>query len=175
MQTIDQYLGNLVAGQCSIVKLYNNIIELRSLNQNKPQDNLDRARCHCYLVYFVGIGKKVYRGKELLELDNLSYCKSFEEIISEIEGKPTLNQYILILLKFRVPIRNFYGQNTNAIFIRSKGQKFCYKFVNPFGIYAEIKGPQYKMFNGALSIINFFLCNENKVFDPMMVIPGLFT
>jgi len=163
---IEDYVCNLIAGNNSISSFYFAIDRARDY---VTPDN--RMKQFNYKVSFPGIGTNVYRSDKLLEFENLSYCLSYNDIFSQIDDKPTLEQYIILLLKGRNTIRGLYQECCRAKSLREYGKVFSYTFVNPFGIYAGVDKNRLT-FNGALNFINFFCVCEKNVFDPILVFGG---
>ena len=91
MTSINNYVCNLIAGNNQIADLYFAVDRARDI-VNK--DN--RFQQFQHKILFKGIGTKVYKSSQLVNLENLSYCTPFQTIVSRINDKPTLDQYIIL-------------------------------------------------------------------------------
>lgn len=161
---ITDYVCNLIAGKKLITDLYYAIDRAREQRSN--------ARLYCYKANFKGIGNKVYKSNELLQLDNLAQCSTMTSLLSQINGVPTLNQFILVLLKAKTTLLNLFQSFNRALYIRSESKIFCYTFVNPFGSAAGVN--RYRLsFNNANTFLNLFCNCEKNIFNPLLVLNGL--
>lgn len=166
MTSIESYMCNLIAGNSLITKLYFSVDRARDMRQP-----------HCYMVRinFPGIGNDTYKGSELLDLDNCAHSTSLQAIVNQIDGMPTLDQYIMILLKGQNAIRGLYQACCRAKVSRDQAKYFTYTFNNPFGRLAGVTRPCFS-FRGANSFLEFFSSCENPcvTFDSLLVVGGLF-
>lgn len=167
MTSIKNYVCNLIAGNTHISTLYFAVDRARDI-QNK--DN--KFQRFNKKISFRGIGTKVYKSEELVELENLSYCTSFQSIAINIDGIPTLDQYVLLLLKGRNTIRGLYQACCRARILREQAKLFCYTFVNPYGSLAGVTKKSLS-FKGANDFLLFFCQCERNQFDPLLVFNGI--
>ena len=123
-------------------------------------------------ISFKDIGSKVYSSTQLVNFENLSYRTSLNCIVSEINGTPTLDQYILLLLKGRNTIRGLYQGCCRANVLRDQGKVFCYTFVNPYGSIANVNKNKLS-FRGWSIFLTFYCKCERTEFDPLLVFSGL--
>ncbi len=165
MTTIQDYVCNLIAGRDAVSNLY--------AAADKARDAVNRGIRYCYKVNFRGIGNRMYQAKELFNLDTRAFCTSMATLLGEVEdGVPTLDQYILILLKGKEQVLGLYQQRYRALYIRSTRKIFCYQFINPFGQAAGVTRNTLK-FNNSQTFLNFFCqCQLNR-FNTLLVLNGL--
>jgi len=169
MVSIQQYVCNLIAGNTQISTLYFSVDRARDI-ENK--DN--RFQMFSKRITFQGIGTKVYKSSELVRLENLSYCTSYQTLVNQIEnGVPTLDQYIILLLKGRNTIRGLYQACCRANILRGEGKVFCYTFVNPFPKTLTKVNRNRLSYNSAFEFTKFFCQCERLRFDPLLVFNGL--
>ena len=161
--SISDYVCNLISGRTEITNLYYAVDRARTQRSNSLQ--------YCYKVSFKGIGSKMYRGYQLVDLENRSFNCSMPTLLSDIVGVPTLDQFILVLLKARNDIMNLYQTRYYAMYIRSAAKIFCYTFVNPFGQYAGVSSNRlsFKVANKFLTFFDGCLCGT---FDPTLILAG---
>lgn len=166
MTSIRDYLCNLIAGKSYISHLYYSVDRARDLRDN--------AKCFCVKVFFPGIGSKVYKGSQLLRLDDKSFCTTVDQVVAEIpeNGKPTVDQFVLLLLIVRGALRRLYQACCHAGFLQQQAKIFCFTFVNPFGIYAGVTRNCIS-FKGYFNFSKFFCQCQKKRFDPLLVLGGL--
>lgn len=168
MISIEQYVCNLIAGSNKITDLYFSIDRARDIvNKNNRFQRFDKK------ISFNGIGTKVYSSTQLVEFENLSYCLSYQSIIDQINNTPTLDQYIILLLKGRNEIRGLYQACCRAKFIREQAKVFCYTFSNPFSNFTSTSRNKLS-FNGANDFLTFYCNCERKQFNPKLVFNDLF-
>lgn len=160
------YICNLIAGRSIIGHLYDSVDRAREVKGN--------GGCFCYTINLKGIGKKTYRERGLLELDQKAMCTSVASIFNEAEmtGTLTVDQAVLLLLIGRNTIRGLYQARIKALFMRSTARIFCYTFKNPYGVYAGVNR-DCKQYNGPQLIDQFCQC-ENTFFDPRLIWGGFF-
>lgn len=162
--SINDYVCNLIAGREKIANLYYNV--------DRACDQRSKGLMFCYKVVFPGIGNKMYKGSELVQLDKQALCTTPARVAAQIDGVPTLDQYVLLLLSAKNEIRNLYQARYRALYIRSAAKIFCYTFNNPFGSAAGVSTNKLS-FRNATTFLNFFCQCENNKFDPLLVIGGL--
>lgn len=169
MISIRQYVCNIIAGNSQISTLYYQVDRARDI-ENK--DN--RLQRFTTKISFQGIGTNVYRSSQLVRLENISYVKSYNEITNEIEdGRPTLDQYIILLLKGRNAIRGLYQACCRANISREGAKVFCYTFNNPYGPILTNVNRDCLQFKNSFDFIKFFCECEKRRFDPLLVFNGL--
>jgi len=161
--SISDYTCNLIAGRELITNLYYAVDRARAQRNN--------GLLFCYKVSFKGIGTKTYTGTQLMELDNRAANCSMAKLLSDIVGVPTLDQFILVLLKARNDIQTLYQTRYRAMYIRSAAKMFCYTFVNPFGSYAGVSSNKlsFRVANKFLEFFDGCLCGT---FDALLVLAG---
>ncbi len=159
-RTIDDYICNLIAGREKIAALYHAI--------EKARDIRSRGGKFCYVAVFSGVGRKTYNGGELLRIEDRACCASLTRLLEECAGTPTIDEYIMILIKLRNPIRQLYQTRYRALFIRSQVKVFCYTFVNPLLPTVILIG-RTKTFRSATDFLNFFCQCEKTTFVPLVV------
>jgi hypothetical protein len=167
MINIKDYVCNLIAGNYYISDLYFSVDRARDIvnkDNNKAQFQ--------HKITFQGIGSKVYKSSKLVELENLSFCLSYQIILSQINNIPTLDQYIILLLKGRNEIRKLYQACCKAKSLRQDAKIFCYTFINPFGSLADVNNNKLS-FKNAYEFINYFCLYERKKFDPILIFNGI--
>ena len=163
--TIQDYVCNLIAGRDPISNLYFAV--------DRARDSVNKGLRFCYKASFRGIGNKVYQAKELFNLDTRAFCTSMSILLNEVvDGQPTLDQYIMILLKGKNQILTLYQQRYRALFMRSTARIFHYKFVNPFGLAAGVMTNTLTFGNAQRFLNTFCLCQQRR-FDPQLVLGGL--
>lgn len=161
---ITEYVCNLIAGRKAISDLYYAV--------DRSREQRSQGKTYCYKAVFPGIGNKTYKGFQLVELDDRSMCSSLNSIVAQINGVPTMDQYVSILLKARNEFRNLYQSRTRALYIRSQSKIFCYNFNNPLGSVAGVNRNRLTL-KSASNFLDFFCRCERGVFDPLLVINGL--
>lgn len=161
---ITEYVSNLIAGRKSITDLYYAVDRAREQRNN--------GKGYSYKASFRGIGNKVYKSNELLQLENLAQCSSMSSLLAQISGVPTIDQYVLVLLKARNTLLNLYQTFYRALYIRSVGKIFVYTFVNPFGSAAGVNRSKLSFYNVYTFLALFDNC-EKKPFDALLVLNGL--
>src|SRR3989304_8866010 len=151
--SINDYVCNLIAGREKIDGLYYAV--------DRARDQRSNSKNYCYKANFANIGVKTYNAAQLVQLDNTAFCTKLSVLLSQIIGTPTLDQYILLLLKERNTILNLYQTRYRALFMRSTARIFCYTFVNPYGPAAGVITNKLS-FGNATNFLNFFcLCQNN--------------
>ena len=162
---IKEYVCNLIAGRNAITGLYYAV--------DKARDAIDKNLMYCYKVEFRGIGSYIYNRQELFDLDNKAFCTPMNVLIQNVHnGVPTLDQYILIILKARLELENLYQARYKAMTMHEMSKPFCYRFTNPFGLAAGVN-MNFTWFNNAVDFLTFFCICEGNIFDPMLVLGGL--
>ena len=155
---IKDYVCNLISGRDPITNLYYAVDRAR----------IQKSKClqYCYKVSFKGIGSRMYKGYELVNIDD----KALSNCAITVSNPITLDQYILLLLKARSTIQNLYQTRMNAFYIHSSTKIFCYTFINPFGQLANVNTDKitFKSSNEFLSFYN--ACYQCKTFNPSLVI-----
>lgn len=173
MITIEEYVCNLIAGNYHISTLYFAVDRARDI-ENK--DN--RFQMFQKKISFQGIGTKVYKSSQLVNIENLSFCYSYQTLINLISqnenNKPTLDQYIILLLKARNTIRGLYQACCRAKILRENAKVFCYTFVNPFPNSLVSLNRNRLSYKSAFNFISFFCQCERKQFNPQLVFPELY-
>ncbi|GAF86675.1 unnamed protein product, partial [marine sediment metagenome] len=91
--SIENYVCNLIAGRDKISNLYFAVDKARIIRNNAGQ--------FCYKVSFNGVGSKVYKGFELVVLDDKANCSSLSTILANKDNVSNLDLYILVLLKVK--------------------------------------------------------------------------
>lgn len=162
--SITDYVCNLIAGRKAISDLYYAV--------DRSREQRSQGKTYCYKASFPGIGNKTYKGFQLVELDDRSLCCSLNSVLAQVDGVPTMDQYVLILLKARNEFRNLYQARTRALYIRSQSKIFCYNFNNPLGAAAGVNR-NCLTFKNATNFLTFFCQCERTAFDPLLVINGL--
>jgi hypothetical protein len=163
--TIEDYVCNLIAGRNQISNLYYAV--------DRARYQRSRGANFCYKVNFNGIGNKVYKTHELVALDDKALSCSLSYIISKITNPPSLDDYVLLLLKGRLTIEKLYQTRYRALFMKSTTRKFCYTFVNPYGNLANVNKDRLDFNNSKPFINNFTECEKN-LFNPKLVLSNLF-
>ncbi len=167
MISIEDYVCNLIAGNTQITTLYFAVDRARDIvNKDNRFQRFNKK------ISFTGIGTKVYSSVQLVELENLSYRTTLSCLISQINNKPTLDQYILLLLIGRNTIRGLYQACCRANVLRQEGKVFCYTFVNPFGSLSGVTRDRLS-FKGWSTFLTFFCKCERTQFNPSLVFNGL--
>lgn len=163
------YVCNLIAGNKYITNLYFAVDRARDLvNKDNRMQRFDKK------ISFPSIGSKVYSSSQLINFENLSYSLSYQCILNEIENNtPTLEQYIILLLKGRNAIRGLYQACCRANFIKEQEKVFCYTFNNPFGSLAGVNRDKLQ-FKGANNFLQFFCQCETRAFNPKLVFNGIY-
>ena len=164
--SIQDYVCNLIKGKKYIAQVYYALD--RTFNIAEP-------RCVCFKIIIPNIGQKVYKGSQLRKLYDESTCYSYDKLFSEIQnGKPTLDQYVRLLMKARSTIDKLYKESVHAYVLRDQSRLFCYTFNNPFGSYAGVN-KNCLGFKGYFNFSRMFcLCEKNwKTFDSLIVFGGL--
>ncbi|GAF86677.1 unnamed protein product, partial [marine sediment metagenome] len=159
--SVEDYMCNLIAGREKIAALYHAVDKAREIR--------GRGGKFCYVAKFSGVGFKTYNGGELLRLDDRACCASLARLLTEADGAPTIEQYILILLKLRNPVRQLYQTRYRSLFIKSQAKVFCYTFVNPLEPTVVLVG-RTKTFKSAINFLNFFCECEKTTFVPLSVL-----
>lgn len=168
MISIEQYVCNIIAGSHQITDLYFAIDRARDIvNKNNKFQRFNKK------ISFRGIGTNVYSSNQLVQFENLSYCTPYQSIINNIDDKPSLDQYIILLLKGRNTIRNLFQSCCKAKFMREQAKTFCYTFINPFGKKLTNVNKNKLQFNNAFNFITFYCQCERTVFNPILVFNGL--
>lgn len=162
--SINDYVCNLIAGRTSITNLYFAVDKARTLRSE--------SRIFCYKVNFPGIGNKVYNATQLVNLDDTAFCTKMTTLLAQIDGVPTVDQYVLVLLKAKNELRNLYQARYRALYIRSSAKIFCYTFTNPFGSAAGVNKNRLA-FNNATNFLNFFCECEKNRFNALLVLGGI--
>ena len=166
--SINNYLCNLIAGNNLISTFYFSVDRARDI-VNKD-NNLAQFQ---HRVSFSEIGTKVYKSSQLVNLENLSYCTSYQSLVNQINnGVPTLDQYLILLLKGRNTIRGLYQACCRARVLKQQAKVFTYTFVNPYGSLAGVTKNKLS-FKGANNFLLFFCQCERTRFDPLLVFGGL--
>ncbi len=158
--TIADYMCNLIAGREKLATLYHSVDRAREIRS--------RGGKFCYTASFKGIGNITLDGGQLLRLDDKACCIALSKLLAACDGTPTIEEYILILLKLRNPIRELYQTRQRALFIKSQVKVFCYTFVNPLEPTVILNG-RTKTFKSAIDFLNFFCQCEKTTFDPLGV------
>lgn len=164
MLSIEEYVCNLIAGNNKISDLYFAVDRARDI-VNK--DN--RFQRFCKKISFPGIGTKVYTSSQLIYLDDLALCNSLNSILDEISGTPTIDQYILLLLKGKSTIRGLYQACCRANTLRDQAKSFCYTFNNPYPSDLTDVNRRCLAFKSANEFTRFFCNCEKKRFNPELV------
>jgi hypothetical protein len=169
MTTINNYVCNLIAGNTQITTLYFAVDRARDIvNKDNKFQRFNKK------ISFQGIGTKVYSSSQLVNLENLSYCTTYTTILEQINTiPPTLDQYIILLLKGRNTIRGLYQACCRARILKEQAKLFCYTFVNPFGNLAGVTKNKLS-FKGANDFLLFFCQCERNTFDPLLVFKGIY-
>lgn len=169
MLSIEEYTCNLIAGSKYITPIYFAVDRARDM-ENK--DN--RFQFFTKKIFIPNVGTKVYKSSELVELENLSFCKSVEQIIMEINVQLSLDQYIILLLKFRSTIRGLYQACCRARVSRNDAKTFCYAFVNNIGPYLTDVNKSKLIFRSSYEFISFYEKCEKNIFDSSLVFNNLY-
>jgi hypothetical protein len=169
MLSIEEYTCNLIAGNNDISELYHSVDRARDI-VNK--DN--RFQRFSKKISFQGIGCKVYTSSELIYLDDLALCKSINNIILDINNPPTIDDYVLLLLKGKTSIRELYQACCKAKFMREQGKQFYYTFTSPYPSAITNVDKRSMSFKNANELIYFFCKCEKQSFNPKMVFDELF-
>lgn len=157
--SIEDFVCCLIAGRTSISKLYYNV----DLARNQRSKGLS----FCYKATFPGVGNKMYKAYDLLRLDNLASCTSIDKAFAELGNqRPSMDQFVLILLIIKNELLKLYQTRYRALYIRSQGKIFCYTFVNPLGNNISLNKNRLT-FKDATKFLNFFCQCEKKPFDPI--------
>ncbi len=164
MTSILSYVCNLIAGKDKIADLYFAIDRTRNLHNKHFGPS--------YKVSFPPIGTKVYTTQQLIRLEDLARCTTYNQWRSQLNGLPTLDQYVVLLIKGREAIRGLFQANIRAGNLRQQGKLFCYTFVNPFTSIAGVNRNNIT-FTGANQFRLFFCQCERNRFNPLTVINGL--
>ena len=168
---IEDYVCNLAAGNKYISSLYNSID--RAIDIQNRDNKFQRFNVR---ITFPDIGSRVYKSEELVRLENLSYCLSYNNIIHQInDGVPTLDQYIILLIKGRNTIRGFYQAYARAGFALDNTQLFCYTFIMPYGPQLVSVNSKKFSLNGARHFRDFFCKCERNIFNSQMVFNNLYS
>lgn len=159
---IISYIRNLINGRKLIIRIYNNVSDARfvvSIGGRKT-----------YLIEISGIGRKKYTSCELFKLDEDAFCNSLASIVNQINGIPTLDQYIKILLKGKKEILGLYQSFFNAEDRRTNGGIFCYTFNNPYDMFANLNKNKIQL--SGPEVISLFKTSDCNVsdFDPFILI-----
>ena len=165
--SISDYTCNLIAGQESITNLYYAVDRSRAARNN--------GQTYCYKVVFAGIGSRTYQAAELVRLDNKAESCSTAKLLAEVVGKPTLDQFIMLLLNQRIDIQTLYQTQYRAMYLRSAAKVFCYKFTNPFGAAANVSpnSISFRSTNAFLTFFNECSC-KSKTFDPRLIVGAFY-
>ncbi len=159
---IEDYVCNLIAGRTPISNLYFAV--------DRAREQRSQGKQFCYKVVFSGYGNRMYKGYELVQLDNQACRCSMAYLLSNFKASPTLDNYILLLLRAKNEIRNLYQNRYKALFMKSTARIFCYTFTNPFGEAANVNRNKLT-FKNARVFLDFFCTCENSGFDPTLVVP----
>ncbi len=158
--SIEDYVCNLIAGRDIISNLY--------FATDKAREIRNRAGQFCYKVNIPGVGSNIYKGFELVVLDDKANCTPLPFLLADINGTPTLDQYILILLKARTSFLNLFQARYRAQFIREQAKLYCYTFNNVLGTVANVDKNSIT-FRNSVNFLDFFCRCENNIFDPSLV------
>jgi hypothetical protein len=159
--SIQNYVCNLIAGRDIISNIYYAV--------DRARDSVNKGLKYCYKINIKGIGNKTYQAIELFRLDTKVFCTSLNNIINEMNDYSKLDKYIMILLKGRDRISELYQQRYRALYMRSTGKIFYYRFINPYGNFANVN-QNILVFSGAQTFLNNFCECQQKSFDPFLVI-----
>jgi len=162
--SISDYVCNLIAGRSNITNLYYAV--------DRARDQRSNGKTYCFKVVLPGIGNKLYRGNRLVELDDRATCSTMSYLLSQINGTPTVDQLVLVLLKAKNELRNLYQARQRALYIRSAAKIFCYTFNNPFGTAAGVNKNKLS-FRNANDFLSFFCKCERNSFDATLILAGL--
>jgi len=160
--TIEDYVCNLIAGRTPISNLYFAV--------DRARDQRSQGKQFCYKVVFSGYGNRMYKGYELVQLDDRAYRCSMDFLLSNFKSSPSLDNYVLLLLKAKNEILSLYQARYKALFMRSTSRIFCYVFTNPFGEAADVNTNKLT-FKNASVFLDFFCTCENSGFYPTLVVP----
>ncbi len=163
--SISDYVCNLIAGRTPISNLYYAV--------DRARIQRSRGALFCYKVTFNGVGSKTYKSNELLALDDRACRCTLSRLLSEINGTPTLDQYVGLLLHSRNEILNLYQARYRALFLRSTARVFAYTFNNPFGTAAGVSRNKLGYCNANKFLRDFCNCERN-VFSAQLVLGGLY-
>ncbi len=158
--SIEDYICNLIAGRDKISNLYFAVDKAREIRNNVGR--------FCYKVNFRNIGNKIYKGFELVELDNKATCLPLSTILTNRDNLSTLDVYILVLLRVKNEFLKLFQARYRAQFIREQAKIFCYTFNNPLASIVNVNGNRLT-FKNSVKFLDFFCQCENNTFDPLTV------
>ncbi len=159
---IDDYVCNLIAGRTPITNLYFAV--------DKAREQRSQAKQFCHKVVFAGIGNKTYNAFQLVTLDDQVCRCSMAKLLSNYKDSPTIDNFVLVLLKAKNELRDLYQARYRACFMKSTARIFCYTFNNPFGEAANVNRNKLT-FKNATTFLDFFCVCENGSFDPTLIVP----
>ena len=162
--SINNYVCNIIAGREPISNLYAAIDRARQIR--------DKSGKFCYKVTFKGIGTKMYDANQLICLDDKALCASLDSLLAPISGTPTVDQYVLLLLKAKNEFRNLLQARYRALYLRSQAKIFHYIFNNPLGSAAGVKTNRI-IFSNATNFLKFFCECQGQIFNPLLIIGGI--
>jgi len=170
---IEEYVCNLIAGRTILSGLYDAVERARASRANGTQ--------FCYRFKFPlfddgnisEIKSILLTGNQLVYLANKALNCSLEKLLTDHCADPTDETAILILLKLRDTILGLYQARYRAMFMKSTGRIFCYKFTNPFKNFDMIENfdKDCLTFSNAHTFLNFFCQCEKGDFIIGDVVP----
>lgn len=171
---IEKYVCNLIAGRTILSGLYDAVERARASRANGTQ--------FCYRFKFplfdksgniIEIKNILLTGNQLVYLANKALNCSLGKLLEEYCADRTDENAILILLKLRDTILGLYQARYRAMFMKSTGRIFCYKFTNPFKNFDMIENfdKDCLTFSNAHTFLNFFCQCEKGDFIIGDVIP----
>ena len=173
---IEEYVCNLIAGRTILSGLYDAVERARASRANGTQ--------FCYRFKFPIFDKNgniteiksiLLTGNQLVYLDRKALNCSLGKLLTDFcaDPTPTDENLILLLLKLRNTILGLYQARYRAMFMKSTGRIFCYKFTNPFKNFDMIENfdKDCLTFSNAHTFLNFFCQCEKSDFIIANVVP----
>ena len=171
---IEEYVCNLIAGRTILSGLYDAVERARASRANGTQ--------FCYRFKFPIFDKNgnitetksiLLTGNQLVYLDRKALNCSLGKLLTDFCDAPSDETAILILLKLRNTILGLYQARYRAMFMKSTGRIFCYKFTNPFKNFEMIENfdKDCLTFSNAHTFLNFFCQCEKSDFIIADVVP----
>ena len=171
---IEEYVCNLIAGRTILSGLYDAVERARASRANGTQ--------FCYRFKYPIFDKNgniteiksiLLTGNQLVYLDRKALNCSLGKLLTDFCDAPSDETAILILLKLRNTILGLYQARYRAMFMKSTGRIFCYKFTNPFKNFDMIENfdKDCLTFSNAHTFLNFFCQCEKSDFIIADVVP----